>query len=188
MAKLSFLFSVLLLLLMGCGKEYSYEGGTFSVRVDTVRGPVIINHDPVCPACINTTAAAVSEWSFTSGNWKLCGKADTAIINLERTAFTFFGPSACSADTGMVITVYLDTESLNRDRTNLVINHIAFYCYDRVTPTYIFMSQTNSAFSVTIDSYVHATRIATGTFHGNVLRSNGGAASIESGRFKVKLI
>lgn len=188
MMKSALIFSLLLLLVMGCAKEYSYEGGEINVRVDTVRGPVVINTDPVCPACVNNTTTQLSEWSFKSGNWKLCGKADTAIINLERTAFTFFGPSACSADTGMVITVYLGTDSLNRDRNSLTINRTGFYCYDRVTPSYIFMSQANSIFSVTIDSYEHATKIATGTFHGNVVRSNGGGTNIESGKFKVKLI
>ncbi|MBC7874608.1 MAG: hypothetical protein H7Y01_11455 [Ferruginibacter sp.] len=188
MRKLAFFFSLLLLLMvMSCEKEYSYEGGNIRTPTDTVHVPVIINDFPVCQACIINTTTELSRWSFESGNSKLCGEADTAIINPDRNAFTFFGPSSCSRDTGMVITVYLDTEMLNRDRTNLMVKG-AFYYYDRITPSYIFMSLSVNSFSVTINSYSHQTRIATGTFQGSVFRSNGTPASITAGKFKVKLI
>lgn len=182
------ILSLISLVIAGCAKEYSYEGGEINVRVDTIRVPV--GHtDPVCPACINNTIPQLSQWNFKSGNWLLCGEADTAIISPERTAFTFFGPSACSADTGMIISVYLEPEQrLDRDRNNITTNRNAFYCYDNVRPSYIFSSQSNVPFQVTIESYVHATRIATGTFNGNVKLANGGSANISFGRFKVKLI
>ena len=188
MGKLAVFFSMLLLLIIvSCKKEYSFERGNFSTATDTIHVPVIINDFPICPACITNTITELSQWSFKSGNSVLCGEADTAIINLERNAFTFFGPSSCSGDTGMVITVYLDTEMLNRDRANLTVK-AAFYYYDGITPSYIFMSPANSIFSVTISNYVHQTKIATGTFQGSVIRSNGTGASITSGKFKVKLI
>jgi hypothetical protein len=188
MAKMIFYCTLLTLLTLACTKEYSFEGGGMNVRVDTLPVPVPVITDPVCPACINNTASGLSEWTFKSANWKLCGRADTAIALGNRTAFTFFGPSTCSSDTGMVITVYLDNDTLNRDKQNLHIDRAAFYCYDRVTPTYIFMSQNSNTFSVTIDNYHHATGIVTGTFGGTVFRTNGAAASINSGRFKVKLL
>jgi hypothetical protein len=183
--KLSFLFCIFFLM-TGCEKEYSFEGGGSRIIRDTIPVPVITN--PVCPACINNTAPGLSEWNFKSLNWKLCGRADTAIALGNRTAFTFFGPSTYSSDTGLVITVYLDNDTLNRDKQNLHIDRVAFYCYDRVTPSYIFMSQNSNTFSVTIENYHHATGIATGTFGGTVFRANGAAASIDSGRFKVKLL
>jgi hypothetical protein len=189
MLKLVCILFLLTLLMNGCDKEYSYEGGEINVRVDTVRGPVVINADPVCPSCVSNTSVDLSEWSFKCGNWLLCGEADTAIISPERTAFTFFGPSACSADTGMIISVYLEpAQRLDRDRNNITTNRNAFYCYDNVTPSYIFSSQSNVPFQVTIESYVHVTRIATGTFQGNVKLANGGSANISSGKFKLKLL
>lgn len=185
------LYSLLMLLLwQGCAKEYSYEGGTVNIRTDTTTGGGgggTGNTDPVCAACVNVTEPLTGEWSFRSGSWKLCGTADSAIALGNRTAFTFYGPSACSADTGMAITIYLN-DTLNRDRTNLLNNRGAFYCYDRVTPSYIFMSPTNGFFSVNITSYVHSTREVTGTFYGNVIRANGNGAGIESGKFKVKIL
>lgn len=174
-------------LLCTCAKEYSFEGGTLPPPVDTTRGPQPVDPVPVCPACTGSVAAGPDEWTFKSGNWKLCGKADTAIALGDRTTFTFFGPSTCSADTGMVITVYLSGDTLNRDRQNLHINRAAFYCYERVTPSYIYMSQSSAAFSVIIESYVHSTGIAVGSFRGTVFRTNGAAASIDSGRFRVQL-
>jgi len=178
--------SLLTLLTLACTKEYSFEGSRINVRVDTL--PVPVNTDPVCPACTNSAAPGLSEWNFKSVNWKLCGRADTAIALGDRTSFTFFGPSTCSSDTGMVITVYLGNDTLNRDKQNLHIDRAAFYCYDRVTPSYIFMSQNSNMFSVIIENYNHATGIATGTFRGTVFRANGAAASIDSGRFKIKLL
>jgi len=189
MRKLAGLFSLLsLLIIMGCAKEYSYEGGDLVEVHDSLPPPVVVNDFPACPFCQTITGTPLSSWSFKKGNTTVCGSIDTAIITLERTAFTFFGPSACSVDSGLVITVYLGNESLNRDRTNVTINNIAFYYYDRVTPSYIFMSLPNSPFTGTIDNYDHQAKIASGTFTGNALRSDGSAASITSGKFKVKLL
>ncbi len=178
----------LAVLMYGCAKEYSFEGGTLPPPVDTTRVIQPVNQGPVCRACIGNVAAGQDEWTFKSGTWKFCGSVDTAIALGDRTTFTFFGPSACSPDTGMVITVYLSGDTLNRDRQNLHVNRAAFYCYDRVTPTYIFMSQTSNAFSVIIESYTHSTGIAVGSFRGTVFRTDGAAASIDSGRFRIKLL
>lgn len=185
-----FLFATLLWLLISfsCSKEVSFEGGGTPSPVDTIHPMPPPSEFPVCAACATNNGTALSTWTFKSGNSVFCGKADTAIINLERNAFTFFGPSSCSKDSGMVITVYLEGDSLNRDITNLTSSHNAFYYYDRVAPSYIFISQANSLFTVTITSYNHQSRIATGTFHGNVIRANGNGAGIESGKFTVKLI
>jgi len=179
------------MLLYGCAKEYSFEGGGTPPPRDTIINPPPPPPPPavpVCQACSSIQGSTLPEWKFKSGNWAICGKADTAIALGNRTTFTFFGPSACSADTGMVITVYLNGDTLNRDRQNLQARSAAFYCYDRVTPSYIFMSQGSSSFSVTIDRYTHSTGIATGTFRGNVFRASGAVASIDSGRFTIKLL
>jgi hypothetical protein len=172
-----------------CSKEYSFEGGG-TPAIDTLPPPPVPKPElPVCPACANyTDPVNLNQWTFNVKQSKACGTTDTAIINLERTAFTFFGPSTCSADTGLVMTVYLENESLNRDITNLTINRVAFYYYDRVTPSYIYMSNHNSPFTVHVDSYQHQTKILTGTFTGNTLKADNSPASITSGKFKVKLL
>jgi len=77
---------------------------------------------------------------------------------------------------------------LNRDIRYLSTNKVSFFYYDRVTPSYIFMSQVYSPFSLSLENYNHQTRIATGKFEGSALRSDGHWVSINSGRFKVKLL
>ena len=121
-------------------------------------------------------------------NTVACGKADTAIVINNRTVFTFFGPSSCSIDTGMVITVYLENDTLNRDISNLITNKVAFYYYDHVAPSYILMSQTYSPFSVTLETYNHQTKLATGSFTGFALGPGNRFFQVNSGKFKVKLL
>ncbi len=181
-------FLVFVLIQINCAKEYSFEGGGTPVPADTIPAPVVINEFPFCPPCVTNTGTALSEWSFKSRNSVLCGKADTAIISPDRNAFTFFGPSSCSGDTGIVVSVYMEGNILNRDLTNITTSHNAFYYYDNVTPSYIFMNPNGGLFWVTIISYNHQTKIATGTFQGNVIRTTGGGAGIESGKFTVKLL
>lgn len=185
-----FLLTTLLWLLISfsCSKEYSFESGATPPPVDTIHPPPPPPPSvPFCPACTSVTEPDLDEWSFKSGSWKVCGNSDSAIALGNRTAFTFFGPSACSVDTGMAITIYLNTDTLNRDLHNLTNNRAAFYCYERVTPSYIFMSQSSSNFTATITSYDHNAHTISGTFSGNVMRSDGSGAGVESGKFKVKL-
>lgn len=186
------LFAAVLLtgILSGCAKEYSFESGATPPPIDTIHPPPppVVPEFPVCASCNSSSGSQLSEWSFKYKTYSFCGRADTAIMNLERTAFTFFGHSACSSDSGMAITIYLDHDTLNRDKSNLLISRNAFYYYDRVTPSYIFMSQPSGTFSVTITRYDHATRIVTGTFTGNTIRANGNGAGITDGKFVMKVL
>jgi hypothetical protein len=182
---------VFLIVISSCAKEYSFEGANPRPAMDTVRlPPPPPSYDfPVCSFCNSLPPTPdLWTWSFKMENVPACGKADTAIVLNDRTVFTFFGPSSCSGDTGMVITVYLQNDTLNRDIRYLSTNKVSFFYYDRVTPSYIFMSQVYSPFSLSLENYNHQTRIATGKFEGSALRSDGHWVSINSGRFKVKLL
>lgn len=177
------------LTLIGCEKEYSFEGRNTTIATDTtVRPPPVLYNFPVCSFCKTLTTTDLGTWSFKMENAIACGKVDTAIVTFGRTAFTFFGPSLCSADTGMVITVYLQDDTLNRDISYLITNKVAFYYYDRVTPSYMLMSQVYSPFSVSIEGYDHQSKIAVGTFNGFARFSDGRFVSINSGKFKVRLL
>ncbi|MGE5108515.1 MAG: hypothetical protein ACM3H8_13270 [Sphingobacteriales bacterium] len=181
-------FFILIILLSGCYKEYSYEKQDdipVQLPVDTIK-PVTAEF-PVCSSCIETAEPQASKWSFKSGNSLLCGRIDTAILTFERSAFTFFGPSSCSLDTGLVITVYLEDNPLNSDKFNLTIKKTAFYYYQHGAP-YIFMTDPGTRFTVTIDSYIHATHVISGTFSGSAFRSDGRIAEITSGKFKTILL
>jgi len=186
---LCFLVIVSLLFMASCRKEYSFEGN-MTPPVDTTgtpASPPVTYNFSLCSICATSATTELSSWSFKMENILACGKADTAIMLGNRTAFTFFGPSLCSNDTGMVITVYL-RDTLNKNLSYISADKAAFYYYDHVTPSYIMMSQAYAPFSVTIQNYDHQTKIATGTFEGVALRSDGHWVSINSGKFKMKLL
>ncbi len=171
-------------IIAGCAKEYSYEGGNNPIVIDTIQSPA---HAYVCPSCPGNDIFLENKWSLLDDTLLRCGIIDTAIVSPERTGFTFFGPSSCSEDTGIVMTILLDTIHLNRDLTNVTFSRSAFYYYDNVLHTYIYMSAQLSPFTVTLLSYNHQTKLAWGTFSGFAYKTGGGGSSIRSGKFKVKL-
>ncbi|MBL0355808.1 MAG: hypothetical protein IPP72_02485 [Chitinophagaceae bacterium] len=196
---IKFLFAILVLLLYitSCEKEYSYEGGNIPsfpvVIVDTVT-PVDTSNNvdpgelPGCNFCIDSTDIAEAEWSFKTGHALLCGKVDTAImLSLARNTFTFFGPATCGVDTGMIFTISLGPNSLDRDRENIVATSAVFYYYHTNAP-YVLVSHNDQPFSFTITSYVQATKMLTGTFNGSGFRQDGRAVNVTDGKFKCKIL
>jgi hypothetical protein len=117
----------------------------------------------------------------------LCGKVDTTIINAEKNALTFFGPSICAKDSGIIFTVYLKSNVLNKDILNLDASHAIFYYYDSYGP-YVLMSHYDQPFKLTINSYVNATGIAIGTFSGIGFLADGTWIEIREGKFKIKIL
>jgi hypothetical protein len=173
------------LFISGCAKEYSCESCTGSpIIADTL----ITSLPPyVCPSCPGNETFIENKWSFRDDTLLRCGIIDTAIVAPDRTGFTFYGPSACSADTGIVMTILMDTVHLNRNLTNVNSQFAAYYYYDNVGQTYIYMSKQQNPFTVTIESYDYQTKLATGTFSGFGYRTAGGGSAIRSGKFMVKL-
>lgn len=178
----------IILLQSGCKKEYSYEGGPALVIThdSVVVPPVIVNTLPGCSLCRPADELILGKWNFKTGNSFICGSVDASGFIAEKTAFTFFGPSACSIDTGLVITIYLPV-ILDQDRNNIFINKAAFYYYDHHAATDILISLQTAQFSATIDSYIYATGIATGRFSGTVFKPNGDTAFVRNGNYKVKV-
>ena len=190
-----FFLLVLLVYTTACEKEYSYEGGAIPppviVPVDSIQPADSTHVDPgelpTCPFCVNTGDIPVSSWSFKTGNSLLCGKVDTAIIlSLERNTFTFFGPATCGTDTGLIFTVSLNPNSLDRNIENIAASNTVFYYYHTNEP-YILISAANQPFMLTITTYNQSTKIATGTFSGQGYRQDGRAVNVTDGKFKIKL-
>lgn len=178
---------LLILMYTSCAKEYSYEGSPISTANDTTNIPGV-SQPYICPSCITNINFQENKWSFSDNGLLRCGIIDTAIANPTRTGFTFFGPSACSIDTGIIMTIILDTTRLNRDLYNVTYSRSAFYYYDNVANTYIYMNRQQSPFTVTIESYTHNDRMITGSFFGFGYRATSGGSSINTGKFKVKLL
>jgi hypothetical protein len=177
-------FALLLFTGSGCIKDYSFEQRPQDTTLVADQGSVPASVISPCDAC-NTTAIPDSSWRVTIGNKIFCGIAEKSIITLERTSFTFFGPSFCSSDSGFVATIYLGDERLNTDRTN-VPARMAVYYYDRVTPSNVYQSASAQPLRLTIQTYTHQTAEATGIFSGSVMDLHGNWQQVKDGRFKIR--
>ena len=192
-----FFFALLILILQnsGCMKEYSFEGAlhdTTPVNIptdtsDTIMPPPAITFSQ-CAFCNASDEILLGHWSFKTGNAYLCGSFTNSgfFSGQSKTSFTFFGPSACSVDTGLVVSVYLPVP-LDQDRNDLTTNQTAFYYYDHNSPNDILASRPTSVFSVTVQSFVYTTGIAIGTFSGVVFTATGDSMRITDGQFKALL-
>lgn len=177
----------------GCKKEYSYEGST---PTDTTVIPDLTNNFdsaqnnafffPQCPSCKSTNTVADFQWAFTINGSYLCGIITRGILSAAGDAMTFFGPSTCSEDTGIVITAFFSTQPLNSDKRSLVADRAAFQYYDNTSQSDILHSKQPNPFVLTITDYNRSTGMATGTFNGSVLAKNGDIIKVEKGSFKVR--
>jgi hypothetical protein len=191
MGKLLFFISVIGLLyvqllgLAGCAKEYSYEGRLTRDTIRTIDSIKPSLRLPDCKQCSTRNVPALSTWNFKYESSSSCGNITDAIIAPDGKAFTFFGPSACSVDTGIVITVFLEQEALDRDKVNVTTNNVSFEYYDNTTQSNILIAK-RPQFSLIIEDYEHGTGIAKGRFSGVAKARNGYVAEIKNGNFMLK--
>lgn len=184
-SSVNIIFLIAVIIFFSCKKEYSYEGGIVPVLVDTNINTIPAPY--ICPSCIGTDDFIEGKWSMYNGMAFYCGTIDTAIAAPARNGFTFFGPSACSIDSGLVLTINTEPAFLNQDVFNATTTKVGMYYYDNVAQTYPFMTQSAFQFSVSINSYLYQTKMMTGTFSGFVVKPNGGQTSVQ-GKFKVKVL
>lgn len=175
-------FFVIILFAASCAKEYSYERKDNAA--DAVKPKPAIH---MCTECIGKDSQLLSRWSFYNDTTFYCGQIDTAIV-LDRTGFTFYGPSSCSQDSGIVLLVRLGSETLDHDIYNTTFPNTSFYYYDRIGSTHLFITHYGTAFNLIIESYNHQTKIAAGSFNGFASKPDGRLASIQDGKFKVRLL
>lgn len=177
----------------GCKKEYSYEGGLPAELIEqpdsiTVVDSSINNSAPIVPACaacegIDTTA---SFWMFNVGAASFCGTVTNTVISGDKTAMTFFGPSSCFPDSGLIITAFFSEGELNTNTDNLKAARSSLQYYDNSTGVDAFVSEASSPFKLMIDNYDPQTGMAMGRFGGNVRGKDGNVITIDAGRFRIK--
>lgn len=181
----------------GCAKEYSNEGGDSTLTIyDSILIPLdsgtqlydTIKVLPDCASCIFNDSLKLGNWNFGTGNSYVCGTTTNSGFFGGNTKkdITFFGPSACSVDTGIVVSAFFSVP-LDHDRFNIISNRAAFYYYDNNAAKDILISKQEKVFMVTIESFIYTTGIATGTFSGTVFKTNGDTAYIKEGKFKVHI-
>jgi hypothetical protein len=191
---ISLFFLILLVFAVhGCKKEYSYEGGTL-IQDSTITDPIILpdsaNADntiafPRCEGCSNLHTTSSLFWSFKLRGADVCGIITNTVVSPEGTAMTFFGPSVCSVDSGLIITATFD-QALKQASANLGASRASLEYYDNVTGIDILQSKQPNVFSLTIDQYTAQTGIATGRFSGTVVAKNGELVKVDDGKFKIR--
>ena len=183
----SLIFLVIILLSApGCIKDYSFEGEIINDST-TKEDPVPPSGFtlPVCSSCVGRDSLLLSKWSFKTDSTLICGTVTNAIISPDRTAFTFFGPSACSADTGLVMTVYLNGVVLDGNKSGISTERVIFEYYERGKPD-ILLSRPLPGFTLDITRYDHQTGIASGSFGGYAATQKGDVILIKAGKFQIK--
>ncbi len=176
-----------------CIKEYSYEGGpadtldtipvSDTLSNDTTTSPPIVFQH--CDACNGQSGYILSTWNFKYDTSFFCGSITRAIINIDKNAFTFFGPSACSRDTGLIMTIYLDNP-LTGDAEDITTSHAYFQYYNNNGIQDIFDSLDSIPFTLTIEKYTKSTGIATGYFSGTAKTDRNTTAKIQEGKFMIQ--
>ncbi len=192
-----FCLPILIVQNTGCVKEYSFEGAphdtipadtipTDTLDTTVIPPPAIIF--PQCASCVDTSQVTLGHWSFKVGDSRMCGTYTNSgfFSGHSKTSFTFFGPSACSVDTGIVVSVYLSVP-LDQDRYGLTTDTTAFYYYDHNSPDDILASRHTAVFTVNVQSFINATGIVTGTFSGDVYTAKGDIVHITDGQYKASL-
>lgn len=177
----------------GCKKEYSYEGGPVPDSISVVDSGLVNDSANTatpsfyqCGGCNSLNPSADLYWNFKVGSVTLCGGITNTVVSPDDNAFTFFGPSACSVDSGLIITASFDNHKLTGDLANLVAARSSLEYYDNIDQSDVLHSKQPNIFSLTIDKYDTQTGIATGTFKGVVLAKNGALVKVESGSFRIK--
>ena len=173
-----------------CVKEYSYEGSPVdsipgdSIPDDTISDKLIF---PYCSACEGKDDYILGTWNFKYDTSFFCGNLTRGIIEPEhRMAFTFFGPSACSADTGLIMTVYLDVP-LDKDVSGITAHHVIFQYYNnKGTKQDIFVSNEQRPFTLFIEQYTQATGTLKGSFGGFVDTDRNTVVEIKDGKFVIQ--
>ncbi len=180
----------MVILIGGCAKEYSNEGGP--EQDSTMPGDIIVRQDSAsitlsdCKGCNSTDTSSGFRWSFKAGITFLCGTVTKAVLSPDSNGMTFFGPSACSLHSGLIITAFFSNQTLNKDQSGIAADRASLEYYDNTTNSDVLQSKQPNIFSLTIDSYIRQTGISTGTFSGSVLYKNGKIIKVDSGRFRIK--
>jgi len=185
---LAFACCTLLLNIQGCRKEYSYERqpidttGTEPDSTDTIPNDVVYSQ---CPLCEKDPGYAMGKWSFMIDTFTFCGIVTGEVMLDERTAFTFFGPSACSTDSGLIITCYMN-EPFAEEAEYVSVDVITLRYYNHRGTKDMLQADASLGFALVIQSYSKTTGIMRGIFSGNVLTDRNTLEHISNGKFEIQ--
>lgn len=170
-----------------CKKDYSFEGRNTVINPPDPLpppDPVQPGKYPTCAACAGHDGFVMGRWSFKIDTTLFCGKITDAVVSPEKTGFTFFGPSECSEDTGLIMTAFLPVP-LTMNRTGVVTQRSALQYYDRTTFIDVFAARTSTGMTLYLDAYEHTARTASGRFSGYVYTKGGELVQVKEGKYVI---
>lgn len=189
---LTFCVCAITLCMSSCKKEYSFEGSALNSDTTLLRDTSIIVDTSIstiklvsCKSCSTIDTAAGSFWSFELGKTKLCGGITRTVISPDSLGMTFFGPSLCSRDSGLIITAFFLENAFNKNQTNIVASRASLQYYDNITPSDVLVSKRPNVFTLTILNYTQ-TKGFSGVFNGWVIDGLGKLAKVDNGKFIVR--
>ena len=173
---------------MSCIKEYSYEGGFRQIIHDSIPAHDTIPESTHLPSCSQCKDLEIVQgtWNFKFDTSIMCGKITDAIKSPDGNGFTFFGPSTCSRDTGIILTVFARNQSLDVNFSDVTFTDVIFEYYDNKNQRDIFMWEKKDVFMLTVKTYDVATRLMTGTFRGYVSTWDNLQQEVTAGNFFIK--
>ncbi len=142
---------------------------------------------PQCLFCKYATSLRKNQWNFRVDTLFFCGAVTNGVLSPEKNALTFFGPSSCNAQTGLIITAYFDQVTFDADRAGITSTRVTMQYYDNAGGKDIFLSGSGTLFNITINQFEARSATAIGRFNGTVLARNGQVVPITEGNFKIEL-
>lgn len=187
-----FVFTISWWSISGCSKEYSYEGGPLPDSNNTGLKPDTTKKDSFqfvpCTLCMaDSFGKAVDTWRIQLPQSKACGNFTRTVITPTRDAFTFFGPSSCSADSGIILNSFWSPLVFDRDLKNVSTQRTAFYYYDKVGNTFMLERKTGQVMTIVIEEYSYSTGIAKGFCFGQAQTADGKLIELSDIRFVIKI-
>lgn len=189
----AFLSAYLLCLFLGtgCAKEYSYEGSTRDTLPKLTDTNQLSNFAlPLCYKCTTSFGTVADTWSLEFNKTTCCGNFTRTVITPTRDGFTFFGPSACSADSGLILNTFFTPIVFDKDLQNVSTTRTAFYYYDNKTAVnapYILQAKREFPFTVIIDTYNYQSGLAKGRFFGYAFSNTNDTVYVKNGRFSITI-
>ncbi|GAO44944.1 hypothetical protein FPE01S_04_01870 [Flavihumibacter petaseus NBRC 106054] len=121
------------------------------------------------------------------GGGYVSGKIRGTVISNDREAMTFFGPTGCTRDSGLIINAYFTETPLKSDGTTIQATWSSAIYYDNIGNTHVFESLPENDFWLIIDVYERNTGKAQGRLGGKAKMLNGEMIPIEGGRFNIRI-
>ena len=175
--------------LSGCAKEYSYERQPVSLSPapdSAVPAARLFRLGP-CTSCnSNYGNTTPNSWSLQLEGSAVCGPFTRTVINPERNFFTFFGPTACTPDSGVIVEAAWSPLVFDRDLYQVSTQRAQFYYYDTISNAYVLLSRTSRLpFSLVIERYNRQTGEAKGYCSGFLFSGKGDTVEIKDFRFSI---